>query len=330
MALTGIESYGDGYLSTRQDTLSEYMPSGATWIDTEMASPPYDNMGDLFDDQPRQKWRRLRKRIGLPASADVGVMADLLRELRDKANDFVKERFTTAVITAPHLVALYREDIADALEHIGLCMYRIWLYRHLVYETASAYAGSGLGLCTDYANASHCFDVQEDWPRDIIFPVLYTRTALTMSLAPVKGMYYIWEPSYRYRMDFDLGSDKLLSLETPQEIQDYWSQVRDKLVEVFIDRSGYDKPHKIILQGESASEPDFIRNLWTALAPYMPEDPELFADDPLYVAAKGAAEFAKRAPYTDQWWEISWNRTHNLSAPAIRHQHKEMATGLHT
>ena len=31
--------------------------------------------------------------------------------------------------------------------------------------------------------------------------------------------------------------------------------------------------------------------------------PEFVGEDPLFVAAKGAAEFAKRAPYTHESWE---------------------------
>lgn len=286
-------------------------------------------MGDLWDDEPRQQLRKLRKRIGLPASADVGNIADLLAALRDKANDFVQEKFTTAVATIPHLVAVYNEDITDALEHVGLNMHGIWYYEHLVYETISAYAGLGLGLCRNYTNAADCLDTQREWERDIIMPVLYTRSALTMSFAPVRGAYFLWEPSYRHRVDFDLGSDKLASLQTPEEVKRYWSQVRTKLVEVMVERPAYDKPHKIILMGESASDPEFVRNLWLALATVMDRAPVLLDADPLFAAAKGAAEFAKRAPYTDQWWEISWNKSHNLTIPTWRHNQKKMAVGLH-
>ena len=43
--------------------------------------PPYDNLGEVWDDMPRQWLRKAKKAIDLPASSDVGYLADSLGSL---------------------------------------------------------------------------------------------------------------------------------------------------------------------------------------------------------------------------------------------------------
>ena len=44
-------------------------------------SPPYNNVGESWDDMPRQYLRKARKAVGLPASQDVGRLAKMLSDL---------------------------------------------------------------------------------------------------------------------------------------------------------------------------------------------------------------------------------------------------------
>jgi len=79
-------------------------------------SPPYDNLGDSWDDMPRQYLRSARKAIGLPASSDVGFLAKMLSDLRASVEERVGP-ITSAGVTTLHLVALYDEDLHDAFEY---------------------------------------------------------------------------------------------------------------------------------------------------------------------------------------------------------------------
>jgi hypothetical protein len=74
----------------------------------------------LYDDWPRQMRRRLRKILGFPASRDVGILSRLLDPLREQVEERLGRKVRSAVVTSPNLVALYDEDILDAMEYAGV------------------------------------------------------------------------------------------------------------------------------------------------------------------------------------------------------------------
>jgi len=66
-----------------------------------------------------------------------------------------------------NLAALYAEDLQDAFEYVGL-RYLTFLVRYdVLYETSSAYAGYGYGLCSDYTNRIACKREQDDMPLEL-------------------------------------------------------------------------------------------------------------------------------------------------------------------
>ncbi|KAF2225241.1 hypothetical protein BDZ85DRAFT_90644 [Elsinoe ampelina] len=278
-------------------------------------APPYDNLGDRWDDLPRQELRKWKKRLGLPASTDVGTLAEMVASLRDAVVQFTGSGIDSAVTTLPHLVAVYNEDITDAFEHVGLSSPVVWFYDHLVYETISAYAGHGLGIFKNFTNAEYTYDHMHDFDSEELLVILYTPDVLTVAVSSVKGAYFLWEPSVRFRLDFDLGSDKLAHFLTPEEIEEYWSLVGEAIQEIYLARR-YDPPHRVFLLGDSAGIPNFNDTVKGVISQLTNADVPFYDTDPVFAAAKGAAEFAKRAPYTDLWWEIGWNKSHNLSTPS--------------
>lgn len=70
----------------------------------------------MAKDAPRQAETRRRKSQGLPASEDVGILADMLGDLRTAAEEYLGSSIYYALAACPNLVALYREDIEDAFE----------------------------------------------------------------------------------------------------------------------------------------------------------------------------------------------------------------------
>ncbi|KAK3065286.1 hypothetical protein LTS18_003160 [Coniosporium uncinatum] len=271
-------------------------------------APPYSSMQDQLSDLPRQQLRRARKSAGLSASDDVGALAEMITALRAEAEKYLNASITSAVATTPHLVALYDEDIADAFEHAALSSPEVWLFKHLVYSTSAAYAGNGLGLCENYAtDPKGCYEEWNSRPSEVVMTVLYTQTALSVTLSSVKSAYYLWEPTYRYIIDFDLGSAATPDAETDREgWEEYWRKVQGKLVSIMEQFPRYAKPARVLLMGESAADDTFRRFLDSALKGVMEKSPRWEVGDEMFVGAKGAAEFAKRAPFEGPW-HAGWN-----------------------
>lgn len=259
-------------------------------------SPPYNNLGDSWDDTPRQFLRKARKAIGLPASSDVGYFATMLRDLRAAVEEQVG-LFMSAGVTTMNLVALYDEDLHDAFEHIGpeYLTYPVGYVGHnILYETSAAYAGYGYGLCTDYkTDPEACKHEQWNMTNEAVMAVLYTDTVLSVSLFVIGSAYGLWEPPYRYLAKFDLGYVSNLEM-NPEE---YWGAVELKLQQIMIDNPWYERPSKVLLMGDRANDRKFIETLRKALGEQMEELPEILGEGAVGIAARGAAEMAKRIGY---------------------------------
>ena len=112
-----------------------------------------------------------------------------------------------------------------------------------------------------------------------------------------------YEPGSQVRIDLDAGLD---SLPKPGDVQDaYWDLVRLRLIELPL--SGYEKVHvdRVILIGESSSNQNFLDVVRDSMSRLQSDDlPSISLYDPLYVAAQGAAVFAKRAQEQDAQIEV--------------------------
>lgn len=266
--------------------------------------PPYDNIVDAYRDYPRQCKRKALKAIGQPASEDVATISVMLERLRNAVERRQGRTIEIAAVTVPHLLALYDEDISDAFQYIGLRYLRLELFHQLMYETRTAYAGYGFGLCSNYTDPPACQHEHEEMEWEVVMSVLYTRSALTVTHSIVHSEAYLWEPPYRHIEDFTLGLDA--REDNPSE-QYYWEAVRDRLRQLLVELANGAQPTKILLMGESVHNAQFQRILREVLDSTIETKPTLFQDDPVGVAAIGAAEIARRAPWgfnytrSDQW-----------------------------
>lgn len=119
----------------------------------KVSRPPYEDNGDWVADQPREGARMALKAVGLPASYEVGVLAQVIRHLRSELESEFKVSITEAVFTSSHLLALYQDDLEDVAENAGIeFVIPTYQFKPIFWETASAYAGHGLGLCKDWRN----------------------------------------------------------------------------------------------------------------------------------------------------------------------------------
>ena len=149
-----------------------------------MYSPPYENMSTQFDDMPRQILRRAREAIGLPASADVGVLSRILKQLLDFPTLTLGDspRVNSVVISYTTLYALYQEDIIDAGTYLGVeTLYGQYLNQP--HNMVAAYAGHGLGLCEDYQDYKACEEENSDMPSRDVLLVEYSEHALLLHVA---------------------------------------------------------------------------------------------------------------------------------------------------
>lgn len=258
-------------------------------------SPPYNNLGESWDDMQRQYLRRSRKSIGLPASSDVGFLADMLSSLRACVEARVGP-ITSAGVTIPHLIALYNEDLHDAFEYLGLeyITFNVGYPGHqILYQTSAAYAGYGFGLCSNYEDEVACKDEQRDMPETVVMAVLYTRTVLTLSLSKAKSAYSLWEPSNRYLIFFELGYDT----RNERDENEYWNKVKLRLGQIMIENPFYERPAKVLLMGDYVEDEIFQKQLLEALDDQMDDLPEILRSNSDVIAARGVAEFAKRQPF---------------------------------
>lgn len=256
-------------------------------------SPPYNNIDESWRDMLRQWKRKARKAIGLPASTDVGYLSTMLGNLRAAAEEQVGS-IKSGAVTTMNLVALYDEDILDAFEFAGLeyIAFPVGSVGHnLVYETSAAFAGYGFGLCADYKTSiEQCKQEQYNMTDETVMAVLYTDNVLTISLSVVKSAYYLWEPQYRYRTNFDLGYDNINE-------QGYWDKVEAELKQLMIQNPNYRRPSKVLLIGDRTDDRGFEMKLRAALAEETYKRPVVLGKEAAGVAAKGVAEMAKRKSY---------------------------------
>jgi hypothetical protein len=93
----------------------------------------------------------LSKTLGLPASYEVGVLAQVIQHLRSQLEFDFGISISEAVFTSSHLLALYQDDLEDAAENVDI-KYVVprWQFKPILWETAAAYAGHGLGMCNHW------------------------------------------------------------------------------------------------------------------------------------------------------------------------------------
>jgi hypothetical protein len=262
-----------------------------------VVSPPYTKMDEMINDLPRQYLRRLRMRVGLPTSKDVGIIAVMLAALRDKALALVGEPISTVAISIPYIPALYGEDLSDACKHVGLFWLEDFDYSardmEATHATKAVYADSGLALCKDYKDVKACSDEEQSSEARWALSAGYTEGSLLTHLAFL-GSYDIEESAARPdAMTWRIGH-------AFSHTRNYWEGVREELRAPIIYHPLPRNVSLVLLYGEpkATDDPRFREVLGEVIDEYIgvngAGDPQIFDRDPEFSAAKGAAELAKR------------------------------------
>lgn len=287
------------------DASPEYqkMMARASLESSRHPHPPYTTPQQEWSDKPRRLRRLVRKALGLPASPEVHHLALLLCALRTGVEQHLNRTIDGGVATMPNLPGLHDEDLADAFAHAGLLYASAPPYRWFGYtpETGCAYAGHGFGLCSNYADVELCRREARGnrTAGEYVLAVAYTRGLLAVSYAP-EGFGFGSEDGegVTHLAEARLGWER--RREGPGADY-YYEAVRDALMAPWL-RDGEHRwrprrTGKVILHGESvgwdARFEEVFREVVDEIAPGAP----VFAEDPVYVAARGAAYIAKVVLY---------------------------------
>lgn len=197
----------------------------------------------------------------------------------------------SAVVSFSYSIAIYEEDISDALKYAGLEPLTDRSLQLQPHQLSAASSGAGLGLCEHYENFENCKQEEEDLPYEQVLAISYTEDALEVSLAAMKSAYHPFKPENHHLIDWALGES---SLDSYSRADAYWIVVRRRILE--LSYSEYPNKHitAVMLLGESAQNEEFQRNVIDALQEFQDDLPVIHRADPLYLAARGAAEYAER------------------------------------
>lgn len=247
------------------------------------------------------RWRRkLNKRLGYPATADVGTISGMLTSLRTAAEHHLGSPLDRVVVTAPQFPALTSQDIKDAIENAGL---RSWLvypfpYPAQLYTLNAAYAANGRGQCTNWRDVYACWDEVEEGELlpETVLGLTLTDTMLLMSLSRID--YAFEKTPDRHLASTELGHGSLTAYPSPEA---YWSAVTEQLKEFIVDMQKLGKKMtEIVLTGEHGAVPEILTALQEALASANPIKVSQLAD-PMWAASRGAAMYARIRH------EVPWN-----------------------
>ncbi|KAF2670268.1 hypothetical protein BT63DRAFT_233370 [Microthyrium microscopicum] len=312
---------------------------------TDIYSPPYnwyfDAPGGPFAgayDMPRVAWRRIRKKVGLAASPQVGALATVLKDLRTTASAALTKHglpsiIEAAVVSSIDLVALYDEDIYDAAEHAGLSAenlpgVEVWYldfpdtlltdmrYKRQPKHQDAAQIGFKVGVCDDYLSTAGCNQQRAEAGKTTrnFLTVHVTRqglaleSALRHSVDWTDVLYYQQHESY---FEASLGVASLMAAKNDMSRKTaYWNDV-EKFVGGYANRFSFINLTDVLMIGESAEFPDFkehvVQTIMALGLSTQTSEPAVHLQkngQSLFTASKGAAEMARRvldAPYGCAW-----------------------------
>ncbi|RGP69683.1 hypothetical protein FSPOR_4495 [Fusarium sporotrichioides] len=267
------------------------------------------------------RWEKLRrsfnKKIGRPATPDVGIIASMLVSLCDVTSIAVTTPLDRVAVSHPRIPGLAEPDLWDALEyaHIrpwvaaGLPRPKVVLplpaaggYPSRLLESYAVFAGHGKGLCKYYKNFWQCEEEQVNAPLETTLVVGITPTDLRGEIIRTWSAFPRFQPRPGDRAFADLN----LGLATSDDVPDFWARVTERL-QTFCGTVPEDfRLETILLTGENATHPTFLQALQNALVGngYLERESDsggkissiyggAAAIDPVFASARGAAQYAR-------------------------------------
>lgn len=247
--------------------------------------------------------RLWNKFLGRPSTPEVGIIAELINAHRISIDRTLEQQNISvkrAILAIPEIPQLSWQDWQDAMEHCGLEL--LHTYKHIgqqVSEVSAAFAGSSYGLCQHYTDIDTCEDEEADMPYSYVLAVSLSQACFSAANTYMQSAFKDALGRQVTRLDLGLGASN-----GSEGYDVFWSQIRNAIVDV--GRLSPKPLTTLLILGEEGHNPRFRTTIQEALRELlsMPFDDsslllELSSDStldqkPLWLAARGAAEFAKR------------------------------------
>ncbi|KAH6993344.1 hypothetical protein EDB82DRAFT_171215 [Fusarium venenatum] len=268
---------------------------------------------------PLSRWQKLRrsfnKRIGKPATPDVGVLATILDSLRDATAIEITNSLDRVAVAHPRVQGLAEHDLWDALEYVRV---RSWVatdlprpkvtlplptaggYPTQLLESYTIFGAHGKGFCKNYKNFWQCEEEGDNTPQETTLVVGITPTDLRGDIIRPFSAFTFLQPRSGDRTFVDVG----LGLAASDDKPDFWTRVAERLQGFCGTVPEGFRLDTILLTGENATHPAFLQALRSALVgngyPQIENEVELVfvhkgmaVVDPVFVSARGAAHYAR-------------------------------------
>ncbi|KAH7160543.1 hypothetical protein B0J13DRAFT_128802 [Dactylonectria estremocensis] len=255
------------------------------------------------------KWRRsVNKKLGRPATADVGTLADMLISLRNATSAAIASPLDRVSVAHQPIPGLTEYDLSDALEYAGL---RPWLSSELprpkigwpplpeagmypthLTEGHAVFAAHGHGLCESYKNLFDCWEEEEKMPVEMVLVAGFTKGDLRAEAMRI-GVPFDWFQNVMERfVDLTAGLDAIDKFDSEEA---FWAYIRNRLEELVTRLPS--RLTMVLLTGEEATHPRFLGSLRDALVngteKALVVDGQGGVINPAFAHARGAAQYSR-------------------------------------
>ena len=202
---------------------------------------------------------------------------------------------TSALTIIPNAMALYAEDVQDALEHIGFRELTGHIVYHVPWALLAVYAGYGLGLCADLENFEECVKEEKRFERRSVIIVDAGAGKLATDSRGMSAPMYAYNDQYAL---LDWHAWGRHGNETTEQHRDRIAGDIAHAISGLKQRSLVSAGERFVdevlmdgAQGDDEVLKDIIRKEVTK---YQDEAATIGCDDPQWVVVRGAAELARR------------------------------------
>lgn len=201
--------------------------------------------------------QKLRKLFWQPATPEIGILAQMVSDLRRNVEVQLGMRIKRALIASPDRVRLTPQEITDIFDYLGMQDLMKHQQFNQLFSMASALAANGYGLCSNYTHMYECYIEERSFPLLAVLQLDFSNHSLSGTKEAAETARAPW--SWIAFVDLSLGMQHL-----PQSsLQDqYWRKIETR-VRKFVNTGHVDV---LLLTGESASDPRFIQAIKDALS----------------------------------------------------------------
>ncbi|KKZ64227.1 hypothetical protein EMCG_01452 [[Emmonsia] crescens] len=241
---------------------------------------------DPIWDEPDRIGEPSQKHLQAP-DLDIGAISFLISELKAQTEQLLGHPIRSVAISSPDYIQLSEREISQAIEHLGL---KNLADQHDLSLTSSEYAGYSSGVLTIPTTLNPCEKHEER--METILHLDYTQTTLSGSISNLHDT--TLHHTKIVFADWYLGLSKKPGFVEEDLYWDLlWRRLRGQVQQV------EGKITKVILTGDAVllGDPRFFKVARYALRGFI--EPSALRvlhnnPDPVFTAARGAAEFAKK------------------------------------